>query len=311
MGAPTTNRPPPILQFGHLGGVAANTSSHGSESSSRCSAQQKKQSVNIEDLSDSSEEEEPKRRQCINWSEEENEWLFNSWTHHSTDPVIGIDRKYEYYWKVVVAEFNENAPKNSHKRSVKQLKTHWGDVKRDITKFSGAYARAMSARSSGQSDDMVLKTAHEMFKGGNKGRSFIYEYLWKVAKEMPKWRRIIQEESTTKRTKLSNSGAYTSSSNQDIEGETISKEERPEGQKKAKARIKGSGKSAAPTPLSNQPSQNMVMYHEAMSMKAKTTRDKKYKTYLKLLAIDTSNFNEKEKNRHDSILDQIAKDLAE
>ena len=55
----------------------------------------------------------------------------------------------------------------------------------------------------------------------------------------------------------------------------------------------------------------MVIYLEAMSMKAKTARDKKYKTYLKLLAIDTSNFNEKEKNRHDNILDQIAKDLAE
>ena len=158
------------------------------------------------------------------------------------------------------------------------MKIHWGDVKRDITKFSGAYARAMSARSSGQSDDMVLKTAHEMFKGGNKGRSFIYEYLWKVAKEMPKWRRIIQEESTTKRTKLSNSGAYTSSSNQDTEGETMSREVRLEGQKKAKARLIGTGKSAVPSPLSNQPSQNMVMYHEAMSMKAKIARDKKYNT---------------------------------
>ena len=78
------------------------------------------------------------------------------------------------------------------------MKTHWGDVKRDITKFNGAYARAMSARSSEQSDDMVLKAAHEMFKGGNKGKSFIYEYLWKVAKDMPKWGRIIQEESTPK-----------------------------------------------------------------------------------------------------------------
>jgi hypothetical protein len=154
-------------------------------------------------------------------------------------------------------------------------------VKRDITKFSGAYARAMSARSSGQSDDIVLKTAYEMFKGQNKGRSFIYEYLWKVARNMPKRRRIIQEESATKRTKLSNSGAYTSSSNQDTKGETISKEERPEGQKKAKARLKGTGKSATPSPSTNQPSQNMVMYHEAMSMKAKTTRDKKYNTYLK------------------------------
>ena len=79
-------------------------------------------------------------------------------------------------------------------------------MKRDITKFNGAYAKAMSARSGGQSDDMVLKTTHEMFKGQNKGRSFIYEYLWKVAREMPKWRRIIQEESTTKRTKISKSG---------------------------------------------------------------------------------------------------------
>ena len=179
-----------MLQFGHLSGAAANTSSHGSESSSRCSAQKEKQSVNIEELSDSSEEE-PKRRQHINWSEEENERLFNSWTHHSTDPVINTDRECEYYWKAVAIEFNDNTPKNSHKRSVKQLKTHWGDVKRDITKFSGAYARAMSARSSGQSDDMVLKTAHEMFKALNNGRSFIYEYLWKVAKEMPKWCRII------------------------------------------------------------------------------------------------------------------------
>jgi hypothetical protein len=184
-------------------------------------------------------------------------------------------------------------------------------VKRDITKFNGAYAKAMNARSSGQSDDMVLKNAHEFFRGQNKGRSFIYEYLWKVAKDMPKWRRIIQEESTTKRTKISKSGAYTSSSNQDTEEETMSKEERPEGQKKAKVRLKGTGKSAAPSPLSNQPSQNMVMYHEAISKKAKIARDKKYSTYLKLLAIDTSNFNEKEKNRHDTILDQITKDLAE
>ncbi|KAG0549995.1 hypothetical protein BDA96_01G301800 [Sorghum bicolor] len=228
-----------------------------------------------------------------------------------TDPVIGIDRKGEYYWKAVATEFNNNAPKNSHKRTIRQLMKHWGDVKRDITKFSGAYARAMNARSCGQSDDMVLKAAHEFFKNGNNGRSFIYEYLWEVAKEMPKWRRIIKEESTSKRTKVSKSGAYTSSSNQDTEGETMSREVRPEGQKKAKARLKGAGKSAAPSPLSNQPSQNMVMYHEAMTMKAKSARAKKYNTYLKMLAIDTSNFNKKEKTRHDSILDQIAKDLAE
>jgi hypothetical protein len=101
LGAAATNRPPSVLQFAHLGAVAANTSSHGSESSSRCSAQQEKESVNIAELTDSSEEEEPKRRQRINWSEEENERLFAAWTNHSTDPVIGINRKFEYYWKAV------------------------------------------------------------------------------------------------------------------------------------------------------------------------------------------------------------------
>ena len=40
--------------------------------------QQEKQSANIEDLSDRNEEEELKRRQRINWSEEENERLFST-----------------------------------------------------------------------------------------------------------------------------------------------------------------------------------------------------------------------------------------
>jgi hypothetical protein len=44
-----------------LGGAAANTSSHGFESSPPSSAQQEKQSINIEDLSDSNEEKERKR----------------------------------------------------------------------------------------------------------------------------------------------------------------------------------------------------------------------------------------------------------
>jgi hypothetical protein len=39
----------------------------------------------------------------------------------------------------------------------------------------------------------------------------------------------------------------------------------------------------------------MVMYHDAMSIKAKSTRAKKYNTYLKLLEIDTSNFSKREK----------------
>jgi len=74
----------------------------------------------------------------------------------------------QYYWKPVAQEFHSNAPTKAHKRSVKQLKSHWRDVKRDITKFCEVYVRVKSTWSSGQSDDMATKKAHIIFKKENK-----------------------------------------------------------------------------------------------------------------------------------------------
>jgi len=67
--------------------------------------------------------------------------------------------------------------------------------------------------------------------------------MWKDLKGLPKWQRIVEEENTNnKRTKISESGEYTSPSNQDTEDESRHNEKRPEGQKKAKAKLKGSKK---------------------------------------------------------------------
>lgn len=186
-------------------------------------------------------------------------------------------------------------------------------MKRDITKLCGVYGRLKATWKSGQSDDMVMNSAHAIFKKENKDKPFTLEYMWREVKDLPKWCRIVQEDSGNKRTKVSSSEAYTSSSNQDTE-ETISKEKHPDGQKKAKARLKGKGKDVAPSPLGNQPSQNMILYHEAMSLKAtamiKSAKEKKYQTYLKLLEKDTSNFSEAQHKRHEGVLDQLAKELA-
>ncbi|KAJ1280301.1 hypothetical protein BS78_04G221200 [Paspalum vaginatum] len=259
------NRSSSVLHFGHLAGATTNTSSHQFESSSPFPAtQHENDPVNIEESSDSNEEG-PKRHTRINWTEEENLRLLSCWLHHSTYPVIGIDRKAEYYWKAVAQEFNDNMPANGHKRSVKQLKTHWGDVKRDLTKFCGVY------------DDMAMEKAHAMYRKENKDKPFTLEYMWRVVKDLPNWRRVAREDITTKRSKISESGAYTSSSNQDTEEETVRMEKRPEGQKKAKARLKGKGPALPPS--CNQPSQNIVLYHEAMSIKAaaltKSAKEKK------------------------------------
>ena len=129
--------PQPVTLVGH----GANTSSHGSESSTPCAARhQEKKSVSIEELSDSSEEEVARRAQRINWSEEENLRLLFAWLNNSVDSVKGNDKKQEYYWKDVASEFNSNRPTDVHMRTVKQLKTYWGTVKREIAKFYGIYA---------------------------------------------------------------------------------------------------------------------------------------------------------------------------
>lgn len=55
----------------------------------------------------------------------------------------------------------------------------------------------------------------------------------------------------------------------------------------------------------------MILYNQAMSNKAATARAKKYETYLKLLDRDTSKFSEVRLKRHEAVLDQLAKELAE
>jgi len=209
-------------------GAACNTSSHGSESTSPWPAtQQDKQPVNLNNSS-------------------------SAWCHHSIDAVKGTDQKAEHYWKAVAVEFNSNTPEKSRKRTALQCKTHWGGLKRDISKFCGAYAKVRNTYVSGQSEDMVMEKAHQWYKGGNKQKPFTLEYLWRDVKDLPKWRRLLaqEEETKNKRTKLSESGAYTSSSNHDTEEETVGKQlKRPEGQKKAKAKLKVKGKNISPSPL--------------------------------------------------------------
>ncbi|TVU12456.1 hypothetical protein EJB05_46104, partial [Eragrostis curvula] len=245
-----------MLQFGPSGGAQANNSTHASESSSPGPARRKeKQPINIPESSDSSgeepREEEPKKRSRYNWSEQENRALMSAC----------------------------NASENAPKRDVKALKNHFGDIKRDITKFSGVYGRVRTTWSSGESDDMIMTKAHLMFKSENKEKLFKLQYLWEIVKDLPKWRRITQDGTTNKkRTKVSASGAYTSSSNQETDEESINNDKRPEGQKAAKARLKGKGegKGAAPSPLGNPASENMILYNQAMSHKTVAARAKRY-----------------------------------
>ena len=125
-----------------------------------------------------------------------------------------------------------------------------------------------------------------------------------------------------KRAKVDESRAYTSSSNQDTDkGETF-KKVRPEGQKKAKARMrgKGNGKAIPQPPLGSQPDEDMVLFPDAMLKRASAlektaeaskeqVRMDKIKNYMQQLDKDTSNMSPAILKLHEQLLENLAKEL--
>ncbi|CAD6259559.1 unnamed protein product [Miscanthus lutarioriparius] len=194
-------------------GAAAGASSHGSDSATPQSQIRKVEQDDQKQDSSGSSPDEGRRVVRINYSEVENLRLVSLWIKHSVDPIHGIDQTGEAYWKKIAEAFNSGQPEGE--------------------------------RRSGESDDMLMDKARATFKRENKQKPFTLEYVWKVLKKEPKWYRSIPGTDCSdknKRTKVDESGAYTSSSNQDTDEAETFKEVRPEGQKKAKARMRGKGK---------------------------------------------------------------------
>jgi len=107
---------------------------------------------------DSCPEESGKKEGRQFWSEEENLRLVSAWLKHSTDPIVGVDRRGDRYWKDVAAEYNLTTPKDRRKTGA-QLKNHWTKTIPLITIFNACYEKEKREHASGESDDQVMKRA--------------------------------------------------------------------------------------------------------------------------------------------------------
>lgn len=119
---------------------------------------------------------------------------------------------------------------------------------KDTILFQECYSRCCEIWPSGHSDADILRNAHEEFKKLSKGKPFKHIKVWDILKLCPKFGPVDGDFHSSKRTKTSNSGAYSSSPGaESIESEPAYA--RPEGQKaaKRKAKDKGKGKISQPT----------------------------------------------------------------
>ena len=231
----------PVGSGGLFGGIGG-SGSRADESESPISVPQPSHGVPVinQEQSESRLEEENKKSGRRLWSKPMNLRLVRAWLNNSNDPIQGVDKKYDHYWKDVAKEYNKHSPKEE-RRSASVLKNHWNRYHPIVMKFNHCWNRMKNTDASGESDDQIMVRAHAVFSNENSDKPFLLEYWWREVKGQPKWERVYPS-IENKRTELNASGAYTSSSNLDMDKASAEVHHRPIGQKAAKAQKKGKGK---------------------------------------------------------------------
>ncbi|XP_022552314.2 glutathione S-transferase T3-like isoform X3 [Brassica napus] len=131
------------------------------------------------------------------WPEEENE-----------EADIVSDRKERRKWSPT-----EDKVAGLQKRDSTGCKSRWGKLNEGVCKFVGCYDAATKQKSSGQSEDDVLKLAHQIFFNDYKSK-FTLEHAWLELRHDEKWCGDLASKNgvTSKRRKVDNQTGQSSTS---------------------------------------------------------------------------------------------------
>ncbi|XP_013607496.1 PREDICTED: glutathione S-transferase T3-like [Brassica oleracea var. oleracea] len=113
--------------------------------------------------------------------------VFSTQLNTSKDPVVGNEQKAGAFWKRI-ADYFAASPKVeiSGAREAIQCKQRWQKMNDLVCKFCGAYAAATRQKTSGQSEDDVVKMAHVIFYNDHKIK-FNLHHAWEELKNDQKW----------------------------------------------------------------------------------------------------------------------------
>ena len=163
------------------------------------------------------------------WTPHDDEVLISAWLNTSKDAVIGNEQKSGTFWKRV-GEYFAGATEAGEKTEHVHCKQRWHKINDHTNKFCAAFAAAERQVTSGQSDNDVLKVAHEIFYANN-GTKFTLEHAWCVLRYEHKWINLNPPKAAVSSKRKTGEDASEPSSTNVGEGEI-----RPEGIKAAKAR---------------------------------------------------------------------------
>ncbi|XP_010496976.1 PREDICTED: glutathione S-transferase T3-like [Camelina sativa] len=113
--------------------------------------------------------------------------LVSAWLNTSKDPITSNQQRLASFWGSVAKYFASclNAV-GRPKREASHCKQRWGRINDLVCKFVGCYEAATREKSSGQSEDDVMKLAHGIYFNDH-GHRFTLEHAWLVLRYDQKW----------------------------------------------------------------------------------------------------------------------------
>ncbi|XP_062112862.1 glutathione S-transferase T3-like [Humulus lupulus] len=208
--------------------------------------------------------EDESRHKCkVSWSKEATILLISGWLNTSKDAIVGNDQTSTHFWARIADYFNTN----------------------------------QKAHHSGWSDEQILENAHQLYKSENNNSNFLLVDCWRLLKDEPKWNTMYQTKGG-KRTKVSDTGAFTSSSNADISDDEV-REVRPIGQKAAKR--KGKEKKDTHARFIEISERKASALEKLVAIKEKEAEDNRMTKYMDYLIMDTSHMTHEQKKDHENL----------
>ncbi|XP_033145537.1 glutathione S-transferase T3-like [Brassica rapa] len=122
------------------------------------------------------------------WTTKEDLVLISAWLNTSKDPIISNEQKLGAFWKRIEAYFNASPQLiGSIPREWGQCKQRWGRVNAEVCRFVGSHEAALKQQASGQSENDVMKAAHDIYFNDYNVK-FALEHCWRELRFDQKWK---------------------------------------------------------------------------------------------------------------------------
>ncbi|XP_074362876.1 glutathione S-transferase T3-like [Apium graveolens] len=164
------------------------------------------------DLNDDYEEIEDIIENIGQWKWVEDKLLISACLNVSIDPLVGTDQKADGFWEQIQQYCVEENP-GVIKRGVVAIIKKWQRINEGAHKYEKCFKKAQKQVGSGSNLSNIIGAAHSLHTTTYKKKSNFEPHYFQLQGQ-PKWRTPSTTESS-KRTKLSSSGAYSSSVNND------------------------------------------------------------------------------------------------